>query len=117
MQQLQKHIEDCVSKQLGPNQRRMFERDFAEVVEAVSFMDSPERLLEKEYYFDERLGQSLDEHTAELKSKYPGVKVHTRRDRDGLPIVKILPTFHFLLFQASCRNSCEFLQSVQTNEV
>lgn len=88
MQQLQKHIEDCVSKQLGPNQRRMFERDFAEVVEAVSFMDSPERLLEKEYYFDERLGQSLDEHTAELKSKYPGVKVHTRRDRDGLPIVK-----------------------------
>ena len=56
MQQLQKHIEDCVSKQLGPNQRRMFERDFAEVVEAVSFMDSPERLLEKEYYFDERLG-------------------------------------------------------------
>jgi hypothetical protein len=51
-------------------------------------MDAPERLLEKEYYFDERLGQSLDEHTAELQSKYPGMKVATRRDRDGLPIVK-----------------------------
>jgi hypothetical protein len=34
----------------------MFERDFAEVVDAVRLMDAPERMLEKEYYFDERLG-------------------------------------------------------------
>ncbi len=53
---LQKHIEECVSQQLGPNQRRMFERDFAEVVDAVRLIDAPERMLEKEYYFDERLG-------------------------------------------------------------
>jgi len=51
-------------------------------------MDTPERLLEKEYYFDERLGQSLDEHTEELKTKYPGMQVLTRRDRDGFAIVK-----------------------------
>ncbi len=37
--------------------------------------DNPERLLEKEYYFDETLGQSLDAHAAELKAKYPGVTV------------------------------------------
>ena len=66
----------------------MFDRDFASVVEAVKLMDSPERLFEKEYYFDERLGQSLDEYTEELKAKYPGMQVYTRRDRDGFAIVK-----------------------------
>jgi len=53
-------------------------------------MDNPERLLEKEYYFDERLGLSLDEHVADLKQKFPGVKVQTRRDRDGFAIVKTM---------------------------
>ena len=52
--------------------------------------DNPERLLEKEYYFDETLGQSLDSHATELKAKYPGVTVQIRRDRDGFAIVKTL---------------------------
>lgn len=84
-------------------------------------MDSPERLLEKEYYFDERLGQSLDEHTAELKSRYPGVKVHTRRDRDGLPIVKTTyePEFKYKLDEIENWDSDENRQALlqQTNAV
>jgi len=36
-------------------------------MEAVSLMDNPERLLEKEYHFDEGLGQSLNDHVSELK--------------------------------------------------
>lgn len=50
--------------------------------------ENPERLLEKEYYFDEGLGQSLQEHTAELKKNFPEMKVEVRRDRDGFAIVK-----------------------------
>jgi hypothetical protein len=48
-----------------------------------------EQLMSREYYFDEGLGQSLNDHTAELKEKYPDMTVQTRRDRDGLPIVRI----------------------------
>lgn len=45
---------------------------------------------EREYYFDERLGQNLNEHTAELKEQHgDNVRIQTRRDRDGLPIVKL----------------------------
>jgi hypothetical protein len=35
------------------------------------------------------LGQTLNEHTAELKEKFPDVKVFTKRDRDGYAIVKL----------------------------
>lgn len=44
---------------------------------------------EREYYFDEGLGQSLNEHTAELKERFPDVRVFTKRDRDGYAIVKL----------------------------
>lgn len=44
---------------------------------------------EREYYFDEGLGQSLNEHVAELKQKFPNVTLQTRRDRDGMPIIKM----------------------------
>lgn len=33
-----------------------------EILEAVFLMENPERLLEKEYHFDETLGTSLNEH-------------------------------------------------------
>jgi hypothetical protein len=52
-------------------------------------MDNPERLLEKEYHFDEGLGQSLNSHVNELKTKYPEMNVETRRDRDGFAIVRV----------------------------
>ena len=61
--------------------------------------DTPERLLEKEYHFDEGLGESLQEHTTELKKFNPGMKVETRRDRDGFAIVKttFAPEFKYNL--------------------
>jgi len=34
------------------------------------------------------MGQSLQEHVAELKEQYPNMKIETRRDRDGFAIVK-----------------------------
>lgn len=53
-------------------------------------LDNPERLLEKEYYFDETLGESLNEHCEALKAQYPSMKVQARRDRDGFAIVKTI---------------------------
>ena len=45
---------------------------------------------EREYYFDEGLGQSLDDHIKELKERYPkDMKLQTRRDRDGFAIIKL----------------------------
>lgn len=35
------------------------------------------------------MGQSLADHTAELKQKFPDVRVFTKRDRDGYAIVKL----------------------------
>jgi len=58
--------------------------------DAIMLMETPEKILEKEYHFDEGLGQSLDDHVEELKEKYPNVTVQTRRDRDGFPVVKTL---------------------------
>jgi len=45
--------------------------------------------MEREYYFDEGLGQSLQEHVNELKKNFPDIKLQTRRDRDGFAIVKM----------------------------
>ena len=44
---------------------------------------------EREYYFDEGLGQSLKEHTEQLRMEFPDVGIETRRDRDGYAIVKL----------------------------
>jgi hypothetical protein len=38
-------------------------------------MENPERLLEKEYHFDESLGTSLSDHVLEIKKNFPGVTV------------------------------------------
>jgi len=51
-------------------------------------IDTPDKLFDKEYHFDEGMGQSLNEHVAELKENHPDMKVATRRDRDGFAIVK-----------------------------
>lgn len=60
------------------------------VQDAIQLLDNPERLLEKEYYFDETLGESLNEHCDNLKQEYPGMRVQARRDRDGFAIIKTL---------------------------
>lgn len=51
--------------------------------------------MEREYFFDEGLGQSLKEHTVQLKNQFPEVSVDTRRDRDGYAIVKLSHKRHY----------------------
>ena len=47
-------------------------------------------MFEKEYIFDEGLGQSLKEHVESIKTNFPSIEVQVRRDRDGYPVVKTL---------------------------
>ena len=49
----------------------------------------PNDVEEREYYFDEGLGESLNDHVAKLTRDVPGITIDTRRDRDGLAIVKL----------------------------
>ena len=75
-------------KYVGPHTARIRIRNTIAFYENFNKLDNPERMYEKEYHFDEGLGQSLQDHTDELKEKFPGMKVETRRDRDGFAIIK-----------------------------
>jgi hypothetical protein len=55
-------------------------------------MEHPERLLEKEYHFDEDLGETVNEHVQRLKDELPDMDITTRRDHDNYPIVTIKAT-------------------------
>lgn len=87
--QLAQHLQSLLDQQKSPSQLKIYRRELQDVLEALSLMDNPERLLEKEYHFDEGLGQSLNSHVNELKTKYPEMNVETRRDRDGFAIVRV----------------------------
>jgi hypothetical protein len=56
--------------------------------DAFTSMASIEDLCEKEYHFDEGLGQSLKEHVREIEDNFEDMDVKVRRDRDGFAIVK-----------------------------
>lgn len=74
-------------------------REFYQTKNFMQSIQSPERLLEKEYYFDEGLGESVKEHVEHLKKEFPDLQVEVRRDRDGYAIVKTQhkPTFKYSL--------------------
>ena len=83
-------LQEVVKQLPGPEAMRKINRFQDVIVDTMLRMETPEKLFEKEYHFDEGLGQTLDEHVKELKEKFPGMRVQTRRDRDGFPIVKTL---------------------------
>jgi len=82
--------------------KRAFERkkkEERELMARLAEARTPTTLFEREYYFDEGLGESLNDHTANLKKQFEGVTVETRRDRDGFAIVKLslAPKFKYNL--------------------
>jgi len=96
---LQQEIERLVSLEKSATELKNEHVMQREVISIFSEMQSPERLHEKEYHFDEGMGQSLQEHVKELRERTPGLKVLTRRDRDGFAIVKTewTPEFKYSL--------------------
>lgn len=82
--------------------KRAFERkkkEERELMARLAEARTPTTLFEREYYFDEGLGESLNDHIANLKKQSEGVTVETRRDRDGFAIVKLslAPKFKYNL--------------------
>ena len=63
-------------------------RDFTELKDLFFSIQNPDRLFEKEYHFDEGLGESVKEHVEGLKKRFPDLQVLVRRDRDGYPVIK-----------------------------
>lgn len=55
-QKLHQWLQDASAKIPGPEQQKKERRVSEIVIDALSKMDTPETLLEKEYYFDEGLG-------------------------------------------------------------
>lgn len=46
-------------------------------------------MIDREYFFDEGLGESLDSHITNLKQELPGAEVSHRKDIDGYAVVKL----------------------------
>jgi hypothetical protein len=65
-------------------------RNFNTMREFFSKIQGDHSLFEKEYIFDEGLGESLKDHVESIKNNFPGIEVLVRRDRDGYPVVKTL---------------------------
>jgi hypothetical protein len=70
--------------------------------------------MEKEYYFDEGLGESLKDHVDDLKTRFPEIEVAVRRDREGYPIVKttFAPRYKYDIEKAIAYNPDEAMQRV-----
>lgn len=49
---------------------------------------NPDEIHEREYYFDEGFGVSIEEHVKAVKAHAPGITVEMRRDNDGYAIIK-----------------------------
>jgi hypothetical protein len=54
--QLQKYLVELDRETMGTNKERIFMRDLDAVLRGMQVMDNPERLMEREYHFDETLG-------------------------------------------------------------
>ena len=81
-------IKEAQKEELSPLDNQNQREEFFELYNFFKQIQSPQKIFEKEYHFDEGLGQSLKEHVEELKEKFPELTVLVRRDRDGYPIIK-----------------------------
>lgn len=87
-EKISKMVEESKNEEASPLDNTDTHREFFELYNFFRKIQSPEKLFEKEYYFDEGLGQSLKDHIEELKSHFPDLTILVRRDRDGYPIIK-----------------------------
>jgi hypothetical protein len=89
------------------------QREFLKILE--SDEEGKRMRLEKEYYFDEGLGESLKDHVEDLKRRFPEIDVLVRRDREGYPIVKtqFAPKYKYDIDQAINFNPDEGMQRIK----
>lgn len=63
-------------------------RDMIQLKDFFWQLQTDKKVFEKEYIFDETLGESLTAHVQGIKERFPDLEVLVRRDRDGYPVVK-----------------------------
>ncbi len=85
---LRKELEEAIKTRPEFVDDAQFTRDFNEIKDFLWQMQTDKSIIEKEYIFDESLGQNLKDHVEDIKTRFPDLEVLVRRDRDGYPIVK-----------------------------
>ena len=68
MQDLLKEISKDIPTEFD---EKRVKREFRNLLDLMTRVQNPQKLFEKEYYFDEGLGQSLKDHVEELKATFP----------------------------------------------
>lgn len=73
------------------------ETELIDIYQILFSVQSPKKLYEKEYFFDEGLGETLKEHTDKLKENFPDIDVQVKRDRDGCALIttSYKPTYKY----------------------
>lgn len=87
-QKIKEMLEEYARKSPTQYQEKRMRREFDNMLELLSKIQNPQKFFEKEYYFDEGLGQSLKDHVEDIKGNFPDLQVLVRRDRDGYAIIK-----------------------------
>lgn len=98
-QLMQQELDKAQEMYPTPTKFKIEMREKSKMMHNLMNLRNSSQILEREYYFDEGLGESLNDHIEGLKKKFDSITVETRRDRDNLPIVKIslAPKFKYNL--------------------
>ena len=87
---LQQLVNDVYESMPPEKELKQHLRSFSDQIKLMKQLDTDKTLYEREYYFDEGLGESLDKHVSKIKADFPDIQVQVRRDRDGFAIVRTL---------------------------
>ena len=72
---MQQVLDEQAEKYPTKSSFEIAQREELKALEGLLSARNSKTLFEREYYFDEGLGQSLNEHTKELKEKLPGALI------------------------------------------
>lgn len=85
--EMRKIISDAMA-QTDLHKKYQNERKIRQAIEHFKQTSHPKKIYEKEYYFDEGLGETLEDHIKNITSNYPEIQVTSRKDAEGFTIVR-----------------------------
>ena len=72
---MQELLDEQAEKYPTRSSFQIAQREALKALDGLLSARNSKTLFEREYYFDEGLGQSLNEHTKELKRNLPGARI------------------------------------------
>ena len=72
---MQIHLDDLQEKFPTKKVHAIARREEKKRIDEFHSLRNSKQIMQREYYFDEGLGESLNDHTAELKKKFPALTV------------------------------------------